>query len=139
MYKFKYKCVSAVFVVFTVVSMPLLAQNPQGMSEEQMQQMMQGMQGMADCFKKIDTSKLQAIAEEGKVVEKEIKQLCTDGKRDEAQQRAMTFGFKYVNSPEFEQIKECGTMAKGMMPDIPDYSVFVAKEGEKQASRHVCD
>ena len=107
------------------------------MNEEQMQQMMQGMSQMANCFQNLDQSKLEAMAAEAEEKQKELKQLCADGKRDEAQREAMAFGMKFMQSDEFRQLQQCGEMARGMMPEMPDYSVYDT-DGEGD-SRHICD
>jgi len=119
------------------ISAPVTAQ----MDQAQMEKMMQGMAQMAACFENLDQDKLNALAEEGQAVEKELKQLCADGKRAQAQTKAMAFGMKFLQSEEFQQVKQCGEMAQGMMPEIPDYSVYADEDSavEDMKSRHVCD
>lgn len=116
-----------------------LAQQPAGMNEAQLQGMMQGMAQMAACFQNLDQDKLNALAEEGKAVEKELKQLCADGERDQAQARAMEYGLKFMDSEEFKQLKQCGDMAQQMMPQMPDYSAYADPDSEENKNRHVCD
>jgi hypothetical protein len=116
-----------------------LAENPQGMNEAQLQGMMQGMAAMAACFQNLDQGKLNALAEEGKVVEKELKQLCAAGERDKAQSKAMAYGLKFAASAEFQQLKQCGDMAQQMMPNMPDYSAYADPDSEENKNRHVCD
>lgn len=110
------------------------------MDQAQMEKMMQGMAQMAACFENLDQEKLNALAEEGQAVEAELKQLCADGKRAQAQTKAISFGMKFMNSEEFQQVKQCGEMAQGMMPEIPDYSIYNDDPDiEDIKNRHVCD
>ena len=125
-----------------LVVIPVYAQypqHPQGMTQEQMQQMMQGMMNMAGCYQNIDQQKLEAMGREAQAKEKELKALCAKGERDKAQQEAMTYAQKYMNSEEFQQIKACGEMARGMMPAMPDYSVYISKDSGDDSNRHICD
>jgi len=126
-------------ITLSFVLLPAFAQEPSAMSEEKMQEMMQGMQKMANCFQNIDQSKLEGLADEGKAMEEKLKKLCADGERSKAQQEAMAFGMKYMNSEEFKTLKQCGEMAKGMMPEMPDYSVYKDEGSENSSNRHVCD
>jgi len=115
------------------------AQNPGGIDEAQLQGMMQGMAQMAACFQNLDQDKLNVMAEEGKAMEAELKQLCAAGERDKAQDKAMSYGIKFMNSDELKQLQQCGEMAKGMIPEMPDYSAYVDPDSEENANRHVCD
>ena len=128
-----------ILIVSLLVFSPLYAQYPQGMTQEQMQQMMQGMMGVANCYQNIDQQKLEAMGREAQAKEKELKALCAKGERAKAQQEAIAYGQKYMNSAEFQQIKACGEMAKGMMPNMPDYSVYNSKDSGDYSKRHICD
>lgn len=127
------------FAVLLLTPLTGLSQAPGGMSESQMQEMMQGMAQMAACMQDIDQDRLDALAEEGKAVEQELKQLCSAGERDEAQAKAMEYGKKFMNSPEMNQLRQCGEMARQMLSTIPDYSVYTDPESEEFENRHVCD
>ena len=133
MAKFK----GVLFAALVPLSVQVAAQNPQGMSEEQLRQMMQGASAMAACFQSIDTSRLEAMAEEGQQMEQELKSLCAAGERDKAQGEAMAFAMKMAASPEMEQLSKCGEMAQGMMANMPDFSDYL--EDEAGEPRHVCD
>lgn len=135
MHRFK----KIVGILSAVAVLPVYAQYPQGMTEEQMQQMMQSMMGMANCYQNIDQEKLDALSREAEAKHRELKALCAAGKRDKAQQEAITYGLKYMQSDEYKQIKACGEMAQGMMPKLPDYSVYHSKNDANASSRHVCD
>jgi hypothetical protein len=116
-----------------------VAQNPAGMDEAQLQGMLQGAAQMAACFQNLDQDKLNALAEEGKGMQAELKQLCAAGERDQAQAKAMEYGLKFMNSDEFKQLQQCGEMAKQMMPQMPDYAKYADPNSEENANRHVCD
>lgn len=119
-------------------SVMVMAQNP-GANDAQMQDMMQGMAQMAACFQNIDQDKFNALVEEGKAVEAEIKTLCEAGERDQAQARAVEHGLRFVNSEEFQQLKQCGSMAEQMLSQVRDYSVYTEDDTEETTSSHVCD
>lgn len=102
-------------------------------------QMMQGMAQMAACFQNIDQDKLAAVGQEAQTLEKELKQLCANGEREQAQDRAVSFALKVAESKDFQQLKQCGEMASQMMPQLPDYADYADPESEAYKNRHVCD
>jgi len=116
---------------------PVCAQQNGAPDDAQLQQMMQGMSQMAACFQNIDQDRLEAMGKESKAKEKEIKQLCADGKRDEAQSEAMAFGQSLMNSEEFKQLQQCGEMGRSMMPDMSRFTASDDEDGN--GPRHVCD
>lgn len=100
-----------------------------GMSDEEMQQMMARAQEMQKCMTGIDQSQLEKLSAKAEAMDQEVKELCAAGNRDEAQSVAIEYGKEISASPVMQDMKKCGEMAKGMMPDI-----------EKDfADRHVCD
>lgn len=119
-------------------SFVVMAQNP-GENDARMQDMMQGMAQMAACMQNIDMDKFNALVEEGKAVEAELKTLCAAGERDQAQARAIEHGVRFVNSSEFQQLKQCGSMAEQMLGQVRDYSVYTDDDSEETTNRHVCD
>jgi len=112
-----------------------LAQQPQGMNEKEMQQMMQRMQKMQTCMQDIDQSQLKELEHRSRQVEVEIEALCDDGKREEAQQRAMDFGREISRDPNLQTMRRCGEMMQGMMPAVP----FADYEQKTAEHKHVCD
>lgn len=130
MLKFK----SPFLCLLSVVCFQAGAQQMPAMDEEQMQKMMQGAMAMAECFGNLDEGRMKALAEESEAKEKEIRQLCKAGQRDEAQDVAVEYGKKYINSSEFQQLKKCADQSQGMFPAISDMSEFVEFE-----DKHVCD
>ena len=84
------------------------AQNPMGMSEADMQKMMQQVQKAQDCMEKIDQTKIDALEKKADQFEAEMKLLCANGKRDEAQEKAMVYMKEIVNSSVVKEAKRCG-------------------------------
>lgn len=125
-------------VVFFILLLPIsvFAENMDVMTDEQMQQMMQQAQGLQTCMQNIDQSGMQAIEQRAKQMQAETQALCADGKRDEAMQKAMTFGKDVSNSKTMQEMKKCGEGMKNMMPKI----ATVAQNDEHgKSGRHICD
>ena len=116
-------------LLFPVTS---LAQSPQGMNEQELQQMMQQMQS---CMQDVDQDQLKGLEQRSRQVDADIKSLCTDGKRAEAQQRAMDFGLEISQDSNMQIMRKCGEMMQGMMPALPlvDYQQKTAE------GKHICD
>lgn len=92
------------------------------------------MQNMQACMEGVDQAALQALELRSSQLDNELKSLCASGKRDEAQQLAISFGQEMAKTSVLQEMKRCGEMMKGVaMPNMPsikdtDYSVH-----------HVCD
>ena len=69
-----------------------LAQNPGTMNQGNMQNMMQAMQQVQECMAGIDEAKLQELQVKSEKMSREIDSLCSQGKRDQAQKTAISFG-----------------------------------------------
>lgn len=110
-----------------------LAQNPTGMNQQDMQKMMQQMQKAASCMEKIDKSEMEVLKQKQKKFEAEMRSLCSSGKRDAAQAKAMDYAKEISNSTMMKSMRECGKMMQGMMQDMH----FVDQEEYK--NKHVCD
>lgn len=114
------------------------AQNSMEMSEADMQNMMQQMQKVQACMEKIDQTKLDALEKKANQYETEMKTLCANGKRDEAQERAMVYMKEIVNSSVVKEAKRCGEMMKGAMQSMMQNMPLV--DQDKDFTRqHVCD
>jgi len=127
---------TTLLILSLLLPVAALAQSPQGMNEQEMQQMMQRMQQMQTCMQDIDQEQLKGLEQRSRQVEADIKSLCTDGKRAEAQQRAMAFGMEISHDPNLKIMRKCGEMMRGMVPELPlvDYEQKTAK-----GSKHICD
>lgn len=123
-----------------VVSMILpafaIAQTYPGMGEGDMQNMMLQMQKMQACMQEVNQSRLQEFEQRGKAVEREVKNLCAAGKRDQAQDKAMEFGQQVASDPDMQKMIECAKMMSSAMPAMPYMGQASEADG---ASSHVCD
>jgi len=119
---------------FLLVPVVCLAQNYQGMSEADMQKMMQQMEKMQTCMEDIDTDRLKALEQKSRQMEAEVKSLCAKGKRDEAQQKALSFGKEISNDRTMKTIRKCGETMKDALPEI----TFTGLDKES-TDRHICD
>lgn len=88
-------------------------------------QMMQKMQGVQICMGQIDFNELSSMQEEALQVKMEVKEMCAQGKRDQAKKKAELFYDKVMKLPAIVQMKVC---TKEIIPD------FELKQGI-----HVCD
>lgn len=123
------------FVVFPVIA---AAQKYPGMNEADMQQMMQVMQEMQACMEKIDQAELEALQQRSDEFDAEIKVLCDQGKRDEAEKKAIAYGKEMMNNPVVQQMQKCGEMAEGMMPP-GQMGTMEDKYDYSEDEGHVCD
>lgn len=108
----------------------VLAQAP---DEAQMRRMMEQAQKMQDCMTKVDQGAMEAMAAEGQAFSKKVEALCAAGKRDEAMSQAMDYGRRISASEEVQQMRKCGEMMKGMMPEIP------MPKSPEEGGKHICD
>lgn len=111
------------------------AQN-QGMDANGMAQMMQLMQEMEKCMAQVDQAAMQSFEKEGEQLSVELEQLCDQGDRKKAQKKAIAFGKKVLKNPAIIQMKKCGELAKGLIPD----EAALSFDDEFDFSKiHVCD
>jgi hypothetical protein len=126
-------------ILLLLMPMVTVAQNYQNMSEEDMQKMMQQAQKMQSCMQNIDQAKLKAIDQRSSEILANIDSLCASGKRDEAQQTAISYGKEMAKDPTMQAMRKCsemmsGEMMQGMMPKTPLMDL-----DKDLSSRHVCD
>ena len=125
------------FSLFLLLSSSIYAQMPPGMDQAQMQQMMQQMQSMQTCMQNIDQGEMKAFEQRAREMEAEVKSLCAQGKRDQAQSVAMAFGMEVAKSPSMQAMKKCGEHMKGFLPKMP---MPTGDESDSESTRHhVCD
>lgn len=125
-------------VILTALLLPVsvLAQNPQTMNQGNMQNMMQVMQKVQECMASIDQAKLQDLQVKSEKMSNDIKNLCSQGQRDKAQNMAISYGRKVASDPTLKQMQKCGEMAQGALPMMGNVETYDEKE---YASKHVCD
>ena len=109
----------------------LFAQDMAQINGQNMEKMMQEMQKMQSCMAKINFDALASLQEKAFSVQKEIENMCKQGQRDKAQNRALTFSNKVMTFPAVVQLKQCskGTSMESMMQ--------IAKQDFEK--HHVCD
>ncbi|NOY16397.1 MAG: hypothetical protein GXP23_05605 [Gammaproteobacteria bacterium] len=121
-----------VMVIFLLSPTTVFAQ--QGVDPEIMQQL----QDMATCISTIDQDEMKTLEKESKDFEAKVKGLCKSGKRDKAQELAMEFSKKIVNSPALITMRKCtetiSSALKGMVPNMPPEKVV-----KNYDDKHVCD
>ena len=110
-----------------------MAQSNEGMPKDMTEMLLQAQKAQA-CMEKIDKSQMNKFEQEGNKMEAEIKSLCNSGKRDEAQQQAMAFSRKMMDSETMNEVRKCTELMRGMMPEMP----FDNME-EKMANTNICD
>jgi predicted lipoprotein len=126
-----------IVAVLTVLLMPFAAaaQNMMGMDQADMQKYMQMMQEMQACMEKVDQTKLDALEKRSEEFNAEIDALCAQGKRDEAQKKAIAFSREMADNATVQQIRQCTEKFVDMMPQ--EERSFM--EDFDAAERHICD
>ena len=99
------------------------------MSPEQMQQ-------AQACMADVDQAELKAFEQRANQMQASVSALCASGKRDAAQQEAITFGREVSSTPTMQKMRECSEMMQGVMPGMPAMHNYTASEGDK---KHICD
>jgi len=120
----------AFFVLLPVVT---LAQQS-SMNEQDMQKMMEQAQKMQACMQGLDQNELKRLEQSSHQMEAEIKALCADGKRQEAENKAMAYAMEISKDPTVTTMRQCGEMMKGVLPQMP----FVNQDATS-SSKHICD
>ncbi len=116
--------------------MTVAAQMPPNMDQAAMQQMMQQMQGMRNCLQNIDQNELQALQQRGRAMQADVKHLCSQGMRDQAQATAMKYALEMANDPAVQAMKKCGEQMKQFLPNMPQDTFPTSEELH---NRHICD
>jgi len=114
----------------------VMAQN-----EQQMQQMMEMAQKAQACMANIDRGQLNEMASNAKQMEAEIKQLCSSGKRTEAQNIGMKYGMEMSQSAVAKEMRKCSEMMSGALAGMgssimPGMGFPDVKDME---DTHICD
>lgn len=126
---------SLAMAAFLLAPLGAYAQMPPAMDETQMQRMMQNMQRMRQCMQQLDRHEMEALAQRGRKMEAEVKTLCVQGRRDQAQAAAIAFAKETAKSPAMQQVQKCGQPMQGFIADMLDAGSGKAGDG----GRHVCD
>ncbi|THF65360.1 DUF4175 domain-containing protein [Pseudothauera rhizosphaerae] len=131
--KFSTRC--TLLVAGLILSGAAAAQAP---SQAEMQRMMAGMQAMQQCIAKIDQKGLQKLEQQGQRMQARIEELCSTGKRDEAQKEAVKYAAEMAKAPTVTAMAECTKPMQGLVPAASPYA-GLEKEDGKARKQHVCD
>ena len=121
----------------TLLPTLVFAQPAGGMSQEQMRFLMQGAAQLQACIANVDQAKLQEMTQRAEGVQAELKQMCANGERDQAQAKAIAFGREFAESDDLKELSMCGEIAKAMIPQVIAYAE--ANASNPEGSTHVCD
>jgi hypothetical protein len=125
-------------LLMTIFLLSPAAALAQGMDQQDMQNMMPQMQEMAVCMQAVDMNEIKALEKDTEKFEAEMKGLCKDGKRDEAQEKAIEFSKKMMASPALTAMRKCtekmAASMKGMMPNMDPEEMAI-----DYSKHHVCD
>ena len=124
-------------IILAVLPFTASAFDFQNMGQGDMQEMMKNMQKMQQCISSINQDELDQLQSRSEKFSASIKSLCKKGSRDEAQKKAISYSKKMIKEPVMLEMKKCGDMAKGMMPDMP--LTFTEEDIEQGKAAHVCD
>jgi rhodanese-related sulfurtransferase len=93
---------------------------------------------MQQCMEKITPQDMADLEQQAKQFEKEIKTLCANGQRDEAQSRALSLAMEMNNNETIGIVRDCtkdlSGMMEQMMPQLP-----ATPDVDDLKSRHICD
>ncbi len=127
------------FLIALLLPVAAIAQDYQGMSQQDMQKMMQGMQQMQSCMQNINQAELQALGGRAEAMQREIKTLCQKGQRDQAQGRAMSFAMEVQQNHSMQQLSRCGEKMAGMLQASPFLEQLKQAAVANAANQHICD
>lgn len=123
-------------IMLVLIPVAAVAQNFQGMNEQDMQKMMQQAMKAQACMEKIDQAELKALEQRSNEFDTEVRALCAAGKRDKAQKKAIKFGKEMAKKPVLQEMKKCGELMQGEMPQM---EMPLMDEDIDYSSQHVCD
>lgn len=105
----------------------------QTLDAEQMSALLGQAQQLQGCVAELDQTALESIQNEGQAVKQEVDTLCAQGKRDDAQARALAFGQTVEASAEMQQFLACAEGLNSMLPALLPSVAELASQG------HICD
>lgn len=126
----------AIMVLMTLVPLLVSAQGSAGGSSQQMQEMMKKAQQMQACMQSIDQGQMKSIQQKGQQMAVEIKALCAAGKRSSALAKVMSYGQEMTTNPIIQEMKRCGEIMKGFVPDMMKMAEPYLTE---KSGVHICD
>ncbi|HFQ88636.1 MAG TPA: hypothetical protein ENK27_01050 [Desulfobulbus sp.] len=125
-----------------LLPLPVAAQTYPGMNmnQQDMQKMMLQAQKAQACMEKVDKKALEAMEQESRQFEAEIRALCAAGKRGQAQEKALAYGRRMTASPVVREMKRCAEMMQGMMKNlVPGMDTRFMNEDPGRSPANICD
>ena len=107
-----------------------------GMQGIDMKNLAAKMGEMEACMKTVDQKALQQLQTRGEAVAEDVEALCSKGKRDQAQQKAVEFAKEVRNSPVLAKIRECGKIVSMAQTMPPAFNTYKNTDFD---NRHICD
>ena len=126
----------------TIITLSLLipvvsfAQTSPDMSSAYMQDIMKSIEEMETCMQAIDEKKMDALKDDSVRVGEEVTALCKDGKRSQAQEKAVSYGKKMLNDATMKAMIKCNEPMKGIMKATP---IIPFDANAEIKDKHVCD
>jgi len=114
-------------VVLLFISTSVFAQQPQA---DFMQKMLQ----VQECMAQISETDITELQKKGEQMTQDVKQLCQQNKRDQAQSKALIYAREIAKEPMLIQLRKCSEIAQGVIP-APTFELIE----DELKNRHVCD
>ena len=124
------------YFVFLLMPLWVNAQNLPELDQQQIQAMMQNAQQMQACMQNIDQTELKAFERQGQQLNTDIETLCSTGKREEAQAKAISFAEDFIKSNAMIEMKKC---TETMHDIVPDLTQMMQIQMDDFSEIHVCD
>ncbi len=124
-----------------------LAQMPAGFNaenmanmEKNMMSMVSGAEDMEKCMSHIDQNKIDEMGVKASQIERSVSELCEQGKRNAAQDKALAFSQEMQKNKELQKMKGCMASMPAMMKSMMQTMPFEELENQFGAGKkHVCD
>jgi len=113
------------------------AQYPQ-LDQMDMQKMAAEAQAAQKCMADIDPNAMNALEQQAREFEQEIKSLCEQGLRDRAQEHGLEFAKQINENDTVKTVRKCSEKMTGMMGNMMP-QLFTEDKYEDLKSRHICD
>jgi hypothetical protein len=88
----------------------------QALDSAQIQMLLNQAQDIEGCMSQLDAAATRDLRARSEQVTADIERLCQDGKRDEAQAKALAFGREMADSPAMENLQQCVGPLGALLP-----------------------
>ena len=116
------------------LTLAIILITPIAYAQPPMDGIQEALQNVQACMAKIDQSQTQVIEEKQMLFQYNMKKMCADGKRDQAQKQALSFAKEMSDNPMIKELNACNKMMEGIMTVIPSMD-----QQDDYADTHVCD